>query len=131
MPRKKKKENLDLELIVDEKNIEETQYIEQNECLDENLDEPKEAIETIDPKEEIKEYKVKIIKAEDKAFIVEFFGYSKRIYFDLPFNQLEYVRSNKSKYKNKLLRIYYIGELNAFTGTILPVTSLDDVVTMY
>jgi hypothetical protein len=76
----------------------------------------------------IKKYKAKINKVEDNAVIINLSGYSKRVYFDLSFNDLEYLRKNKKAYTNRVLDIYYIGDIsNIFKVTILPLKSLDDI----
>lgn len=78
--------------------------------------------------EEIKKYKVKINKVEDNAVIVTLAGYSKRIYFDLPFRQLESLRGNKQAYTNKIIDIFYIGDISdIFNVRILPLKSIEDI----
>lgn len=81
-----------------------------------------------EPKEEIKKHKVKINYVENNAIIFTLAGYSKRVYFDLPFKELEYLRDNKNSYKNKILNIYYIGNiLDVFSVKILPLKNLSDI----
>lgn len=78
--------------------------------------------------EKIKKYKVKINNVENNAIIFTLSGYSKRIYFDLPFKELEYLRDNKNSYKNKILNIYYIGDISdVFSVKILPLKNLKDI----
>ena len=78
--------------------------------------------------EKIKKYKVKINYVEDNAIVFTLAGYSKRIYFDLPFKQLEYLRDNKKSYINKILNIYYTGDIsNAFGVSILPLKNIEDI----
>ena len=62
---------------------------------------PKEIEEEI----KIKKYKVKIRKVEDNAIIVNIAGYSKRVYFDLTFNDLDYLRKNKKAFTNRGFKI--------------------------
>ena len=82
----------------------------------------------IEPREQIKKHKIKINYVEDSAVVVTLAGYSKRIYFDLPFKELEYLRENKNAYRNKVLDIYYIGNIaDAFNVTILPLKNLSDI----
>ena len=77
-------------------------------------------------------FKIKINYVEDSSIVVTLGGYSKRIYFDLPFSQLEYIREYRSQYKGKMLTIYYIGNiLDPFTVKILPVKSIEDIGTPY
>lgn len=104
--------------------------------------EKKEIIELIEEKpiiieepeeEEIKKHKLKINEVDVKhgrkpAFIVSIGGHSKRIYFDLTFKELGYLKDNKNAYINKMLTIYYIGDINnAFNIKILPIRSLSDI----
>jgi len=85
---------------------------------------PKEIEEEI----KIKKYKVKIRKVEDNAIIVNIAGYSKRVYFDLTFNDLDYLRKNKKAFTNRIVDIYYIGDISdAFKVTILPLKGLEDI----
>ena len=75
--------------------------------------------------DEIKMFKIKINYVEDNSIVVNLSGYSKRIYFDLPFNELDYIRSNKNQYKGKIVTIYYIGNISdPFTVKILPIKSI-------
>jgi len=85
---------------------------------------PKEIEEEI----KIKKYKVKIRKVEDNAIIVNIAGYSKRVYFDLTFNDLDYLRKNKKAFTNRIVDIYYIGDISdAFKVTILLLKGLEDI----
>ena len=78
--------------------------------------------------EQIKKHKVKINYVEDNAVVVTLAGYSKRIYFDLPFRDLEYIRENKNAYRNKILNIYYTGNIaDAFNVSILPIKDMKDI----
>ena len=78
--------------------------------------------------EKIKKHKVKINYVEDNAVVITLAGYSKRIYFDLPFRELEYLKDNKNAYRNKILNIYYTGDIsNVFKVCILPLKSLKDI----
>ena len=80
------------------------------------------------PSEQIKQHKVKINKVENNAVIVKIGGYDKRIYFDLNFKELEYIRDHKNAYINKMLTIYYMGDItNAFGVTILRIKNLSDI----
>jgi adenylate cyclase class IV len=78
--------------------------------------------------EKIKKHKFKIYKVENNSFIINIVGYAKRVYFDLPFKELEYLRDNKNSYINKLLTVYYIGDISdVFSVQILPLKSLTDI----
>jgi NAD/NADP transhydrogenase alpha subunit len=82
--------------------------------------------------EKINMFKVKINYVEDNAIVTTVAGYAKRIYFDLTFKDLEYIKENKKAYENKMLTIYYIGDiLDAFNTKILPIKSLDDIGVSY
>ena len=82
--------------------------------------------------DEIKKHKVKIYNVEDVAFLANFGGIPKRIYFDLSFKDLEYVRANKNSYKNKFLTVYYTGNIaDMSTVKILPVKNLEDIGSRY
>lgn len=88
--------------------------------------------EEVEEVEEIKMYKVKINYVEDDSIVVNLSGFSKRIYFDLPFNVLEYLRENKNQYNGKFVKIYYIGNiLDPFTVKILPLKSMDVIGDIY
>lgn len=87
-------------------------------------------VENIHPEDmdEIKMYKVKINYVEDNDIVVTLHGFAKRVYFDLPFGELDYIRNHKLSYKNKFLTIYYIGNiLDAFSVNILPIKTLEDI----
>jgi len=78
--------------------------------------------------DEIKKHKVKIYNVENVAFIANVGNVPKRIYFDLSFKDLEYLREHKESYKNKILTIYYTGNIaDMSTVKILPVKSLEDI----
>ena len=78
--------------------------------------------------EEIKRYKLKILYVENNALVVNLFGWSKRVYFDLPFSQLDYIRCNKNRYKGKLVDIAYMGDISKpFEVKILPLKSIDSI----
>lgn len=78
--------------------------------------------------EQIKKHKVKINYVEDNAIVFTLAGYSKRIYFDLPFKELEYLKDNKKAYRNKILNIYYTGDISdAFNVCILPLKNIEDI----
>ena len=93
----------------------------------ENKDIKIEKVET-EKEEEIKKFMVRINKVEDNAIIATIGGYSKRIYFDLSFRDLEYLRDHRRAYINKMLTIYYIGDIfDAFKVKILPIKSLEHI----
>lgn len=98
--------------------------------IDEELRQDNIEIDNIekDEIEDIKIYKTKIYNVEDKALLITIGGVPKRVYFDLSFKDLEYYKDNKDSYKNKLLTIYYIGDLSDLKKVkILPVKNLDDI----
>lgn len=77
---------------------------------------------------DIKKYKVRIYNVEDNCVLANVGSTPKRIYFDLTFKDLEYYREHKNSYKNKILNIYYIGNLSDIKNVkILPIKSLDDI----
>lgn len=97
----------------------------ENDVISEDSDTKEETIEVV---EEIKKYKVKINYVENNAIVFTLCGYSKRIYFDLPFKELEYLRENKNTYRNKILSIYYIGDITDITNVkILPLKNISDI----
>ncbi len=86
----------------------------------------------IEKEEKINMFKVRISYVEDNAIVATVAGYAKRIYFDLTFKDLQYLKDNKKAYENKMLTIYYIGEvLDAFNTKILPIKNLDDIGVSY
>lgn len=81
---------------------------------------------------DMKKCKLKILYVEDNALVVDLLGWSKRVYFDLPFSQLEYIRSNKNNYKGKLVEVVYVGDLkDAFKVKILRLKNIDDIGSKY
>ena len=119
MARKKKKE-------VEDKINDKIDILKTDE-VGEKAIEKEELIEE-EPIEEIKMTKVKIYNVEKKAFLANVFGIPKRIYFDLAFKDLEYLHDNLQSYKNKMLRIYYIGNPSDMRNVrILPIKSLEDI----
>ena len=88
-------------------------------------------LEIIQPKEELKKHISKIMTVENNAVIISIAGYAKRVYFDFNFKDLEYYREHKNAYINKMLTIWYIGDItNAFTVKILPIKDLTDIGTL-
>jgi hypothetical protein len=86
----------------------------------------------LDKEEKINMFKVRISYVEDNAIVATVAGYAKRIYFDLTFKDLQYLKDNKKAYENKMLTIYYIGDvLDAFNTKILPIKSLTDIGVSY
>lgn len=82
----------------------------------------------IEKKEELKTTAVRINTVEDDAFIATIGGYSKRIYFDLSFEDLKYLRDNKLSFVGKMLTIFYLGDIEkAFEVTILPFKSFTNI----
>lgn len=120
MPKKKNKIKIDDELIVDD-----------NITLDVDLKESSKNSyqdEVVKEIESIKTHRVRINYVEDNAIVINLSGWAKRVYFDLSFGELDYIRCNKKKYNNKLLKLLYIGDINKpFEVKILPIKSLDDI----
>ena len=82
----------------------------------------------IEKEEEIKTTKVKINKVEDNAFVVRVGGHFKRVYFDLTFKELDYLRNNKNAYIGKMLTVLYMGDIDdAFNVKIIRVKQLSDI----
>jgi hypothetical protein len=104
-----------------------TDKLKVNDCVEvKTLDTALVVDNIIEKKEDnVRTITVRINTVEDDAFIATIGGYSKRIYFDLNNDDLEYLRNNKLVFVGKMLTIFYLGDIEkAFDVTILPVNSL-------
>lgn len=81
--------------------------------------------------DDIKDMKKSIVKinyVEKNCLVVDLFGWSKRVYFDLDFKELDIIRNEPKKYSEKNVSIYYFGDIkNPFKVRILPLKSLSDI----